>query len=216
VFPLRLWRRLVRAWSVLQQELQQNAFYSAPSSVKTQICHSTILAPQPEFKCTKGGSKWPPKSMPPRSNSKSDTSRLRNGRPPARSLVARSASLPTLLATTLIVPALGLVQCHAKTRTLVLLWHFCISAVTFVAYAYDKQQATRSRRRIREQTLHLLEMLGGWPGAMVAQRAFRHKVVWAKSMWWGGYQGVFWGIVMVHQAAWTLLLWSRMGVRIGT
>lgn len=29
--------------------------------------------------------------------------------------------------------------------------------------------------RTREGTLHLLAMVGGWPGAMLAQRRLRHK-----------------------------------------
>jgi uncharacterized membrane protein YsdA (DUF1294 family) len=28
---------------------------------------------------------------------------------------------------------------------------------------------------VRESTLHWLALVGGWPGAMLAQRAFRHK-----------------------------------------
>ena len=29
--------------------------------------------------------------------------------------------------------------------------------------------------RIRESTLHLFSLLGGWPGALIAQELFRHK-----------------------------------------
>ena len=29
--------------------------------------------------------------------------------------------------------------------------------------------------RTQEQTLHLLEILGGWPGAWIAQKLFHHK-----------------------------------------
>ena len=31
--------------------------------------------------------------------------------------------------------------------------------------------------RIREGTLHLVEALGGWPGAFLAQQTMRHKTV---------------------------------------
>lgn len=50
-----------------------------------------------------------------------------------------------------------------------------INAVTFVAYWIDKRAARAQARRTPEATLHLLELLGGWPAAWLAQRALRHK-----------------------------------------
>ncbi len=50
-----------------------------------------------------------------------------------------------------------------------------VSAVTFIAYGADKGAARRSGRRVPESTLHVLALLGGWPGALVAQQVFRHK-----------------------------------------
>jgi uncharacterized membrane protein YsdA (DUF1294 family)/cold shock CspA family protein len=49
------------------------------------------------------------------------------------------------------------------------------SAVTVVAYALDKAAAMNGRWRTRESTLHLLALVGGWPGAWIAQLLFRHK-----------------------------------------
>ncbi|MEO6199545.1 MAG: DUF1294 domain-containing protein [Cryobacterium sp.] len=49
------------------------------------------------------------------------------------------------------------------------------SALCFVAYAIDKSAARAGRRRISERTLLLLGLAGGWPGAIVAQQALRHK-----------------------------------------
>ena len=49
------------------------------------------------------------------------------------------------------------------------------STITFMVYAFDKAAAINDRRRTQENTLHLLGLVGGWPGALVAQRMFRHK-----------------------------------------
>ena len=49
------------------------------------------------------------------------------------------------------------------------------SAASFVMMSIDKQRATQRRRRIPEQTLHLLELAGGWPGSLAAQHIIRHK-----------------------------------------
>ncbi len=68
-----------------------------------------------------------------------------------------------------------------------------ISGVTYIAYAHDKRRARSRGWRVAEATLHLLEALGGWPGAFLAQRRLRHKC--SKL----GYQLVFWFIVLVWQ-----------------
>ena len=50
--------------------------------------------------------------------------------------------------------------------------------------------------RTPEVRLHLFELLGGWPGALVAQQVFRHKT---RKL---SFQLVFWGIVLLHQSFW--------------
>jgi uncharacterized membrane protein YsdA (DUF1294 family)/cold shock CspA family protein len=72
-----------------------------------------------------------------------------------------------------------------------------MSLSTFVAYALDKKKAIDGTWRTSEGSLHLLELLGGWPGGLVAQHRIRHK---SKK---DSYQAVFWLIVMLH-----LLLWA--------
>ena len=49
------------------------------------------------------------------------------------------------------------------------------SVVAFIAYGADKSAAVRNAWRTQESTLHLFGLLGGWPGALAAQRMFRHK-----------------------------------------
>lgn len=70
-----------------------------------------------------------------------------------------------------------------------------MSCVTFIAYAFDKSAAIKGRQRTPEQTLHLLELLGGWPGALIAQNLFRHKSRKAS------FQIAFWAIVLLNCAA---------------
>lgn len=69
------------------------------------------------------------------------------------------------------------------------------SVLALILYRTDKRRAEIGDRRIPESTLHLVEFLGGWPGAFLAQRLFRHKSVKLS------YQIVFWLIVAVHQLA---------------
>lgn len=49
------------------------------------------------------------------------------------------------------------------------------SIITFIVYAVDKSAAKNGRWRVKERTLHLLSLVGGWPGAILAQKIFRHK-----------------------------------------
>jgi uncharacterized membrane protein YsdA (DUF1294 family) len=49
------------------------------------------------------------------------------------------------------------------------------SLAAFVAYGLDKSAARANARRIPETTLHLIALVGGWPGALIAQRVFHHK-----------------------------------------
>ena len=50
-----------------------------------------------------------------------------------------------------------------------------VSIFTFVAYYEDKRRAKNGDWRTPEGVLHLLELCGGWPGAYLGQRWFRHK-----------------------------------------
>lgn len=59
--------------------------------------------------------------------------------------------------------------------TLWLVAEATLSFVAFAIYGWDKAAAKHRARRIPEATLHLVAFLGGWPGAALAQRAFRHK-----------------------------------------
>jgi uncharacterized membrane protein YsdA (DUF1294 family) len=57
----------------------------------------------------------------------------------------------------------------------ILVVYVIASAAAFAAYGADKSAARHGRWRTPESTLHLLALLGGWPGALIAQKVFRHK-----------------------------------------
>lgn len=65
---------------------------------------------------------------------------------------------------------------------------------TFLAYRSDKRRAETGAWRIPEFRLHLLALLGGWPGAFLAQRQYRHKTAKVS------FQLIFWITVLLHQA----------------
>ena len=62
-----------------------------------------------------------------------------------------------------------------KLPALVLGLYAGASSLTFLAYALDKSAARKGAWRTKENTLHLFALLGGWPGALVAQQVLRHK-----------------------------------------
>lgn len=68
-----------------------------------------------------------------------------------------------------------------------------ISVLTWFAYAHDKNRAQTRGWRVAESQLHLLELLGGWPTAFLAQRFLRHKTLKPS------YRLTFWSIVIIHQ-----------------
>lgn len=70
-----------------------------------------------------------------------------------------------------------------------------LSALTFLVYALDKSAAQQGRWRTSEKTLHLLALLGGWPGALVAQQVLRHKSSKA------AFRAVFWGTAVFNVLA---------------
>lgn len=66
------------------------------------------------------------------------------------------------------------------------------SLIAYFAYANDKSAAKKGEWRTKENTLHLLSLIGGWPGALLAQKKLRHKNRKAS------FQAVFWVTVAVN------------------
>lgn len=82
-----------------------------------------------------------------------------------------------------------------------------MSLLTFLTYALDKSAAQRGAWRTSESTLHALALLGGWPGALIAQRLLRHKS--AKQP----FRAVFWATVVANVLAFAWLA-SPQGQRL--
>mgnify|MGYP000161714779 CR=1 FL=1 len=78
-----------------------------------------------------------------------------------------------------------------------------ISSTTFIAYAIDKRAAQKQNWRVKESKLQLLALLGGWPGALLAQQLLRHKS--AK----GRFKLVLWLGIMLNIAL-SLLLYQYL------
>lgn len=82
-------------------------------------------------------------------------------------------------------------------------WCLIASLLTFMVYAIDKRAAQKGRWRIPEAHLHLLALIGGWPGAILAQQKLRHK---SRKQ---SFRFVFWITVMLNCAASVWLLTPR-------
>ena len=54
-------------------------------------------------------------------------------------------------------------------------WMAAINPVAFAAYAWDKRQGQKHRRRVPEWVLLALAFVGGWPAAALAMALLRHK-----------------------------------------
>ena len=102
-----------------------------------------------------------------------------------------------LLAFLLVLPVLGILS---VIKTYSAVWVFVayvfVSLMTYYFYWDDKRRAQRNEWRIPEANLHFWSLLGGWPGAFVAQQQFRHKT---KKY---SFLAVFWLIVIAHQVLW--------------
>jgi uncharacterized membrane protein YsdA (DUF1294 family) len=81
----------------------------------------------------------------------------------------------------------------------ILVLYAVASSATFAAYALDKMAAKNGNWRTSESTLHLFSLVGGWPGALIAQSRLRHKT--RKQP----FRAVFWATVLMNCAAFVWL-----------
>ncbi len=93
-----------------------------------------------------------------------------------------------------------------RVPVVVLALYLGASLIAFFAYAFDKSAAAMNQWRTQESTLHLFSLLGGWPGALAAQRLLRHKSAKAS------FQATFWVTVVLNCGAFSWLF-SPSGTR---
>jgi uncharacterized membrane protein YsdA (DUF1294 family) len=91
--------------------------------------------------------------------------------------------------------ALAVAFALKKVPLYVIAAYAVISLFTFISYWLDKRKAQAGRWRIPEANLQLLSLIGGWPGALLAQSYLRHK---SKKR---AFLAVFWLTVLVNLAA---------------
>jgi uncharacterized membrane protein YsdA (DUF1294 family)/cold shock CspA family protein len=74
------------------------------------------------------------------------------------------------------------------------------STFAYVAYQRDKSKASNNQWRTPEHTLHLWSLIGGWPGAALAQKLFHHK---SKKR---SFQVIYWFTIVLNSLGFFWLL----------
>lgn len=100
--------------------------------------------------------------------------------------------------------------------SLYLIWHannpiplfayIFMSMLTILFYGADKRWSMTGHWRMPEVYFHVFAILGGWPGALLAQAEFQHKT--KKSV----FTRILWGIIALHGAFWLRYLLAASGV----
>jgi uncharacterized membrane protein YsdA (DUF1294 family)/cold shock CspA family protein len=111
----------------------------------------------------------------------------------------------SIIAAVVFLCMVGACVSASRIPLLVLDVYVVASLLTLIVYALDKSAAQNGSRRTPENTLHMLALAGGWPGAIVAQQALRHKS--SKQ----SFRTVFWVTVLLNCGAFVWLLTAGGG-----
>ena len=88
--------------------------------------------------------------------------------------------------------------------------YWILSLLTMFLYGTDKANAATHKWRVPEHYFHILEILGGWPGALIAQNDFRHKTRPSAYLW------ILRGIITIHLMAWFIYFyWTARQTEMG-
>ncbi len=81
---------------------------------------------------------------------------------------------------------------------------FLVNAWSAGLVWWDKRHARLGKRRIRERTLHLFALLGGFFGGIWAMRGLRHKTVKSSFIWRYALA------TLAHLSIWAVALWIAL------
>jgi uncharacterized membrane protein YsdA (DUF1294 family)/cold shock CspA family protein len=104
--------------------------------------------------------------------------------PPVRRVPRSRIAVPIAFAMSFLIALAALVVMERLEWSWLVLYYGA-SIVTYSFYSRDKTAAQNKWRRTPEATLHMMSLLGGWPGALIAQVLLRHKT--RKASFLGGY-----------------------------
>jgi uncharacterized membrane protein YsdA (DUF1294 family) len=107
----------------------------------------------------------------------------------------------------LFMGALGGLAARGMLPTVVPVFYAVASIAAAIVYRLDKSAAARNGWRTSEAVLHVMALIGGWPGALVAQQVFRHK---SRKL---SFRLAFWTTVALNCGALTWTLWMARRYR---
>jgi uncharacterized membrane protein YsdA (DUF1294 family)/cold shock CspA family protein len=110
----------------------------------------------------------------------------------------RRGVVPAILLSAVFLVAVEISVVMGQLSAWIVILYLAASVITFIVYAFDKSAAQSGRWRTSEGTLHFLALVGGWPGAWIAQQTLRHKS--SKSE----FRVAFWATVLLNCAG---LVW---------
>ena len=91
-----------------------------------------------------------------------------------RQILRSGIAVPIAFATSFLI-ALGALAAVGWLEMSWVALYYGASIITYSCYSRDKTAAQNAGRRTPESTLHLMSLIGGWPGALIAQMLLRHK-----------------------------------------
>lgn len=120
--------------------------------------------------------------------------------------IKKSRGVLSIAGATVFLLSVAIAVITTKVPFFIFATYLTVSLITFIAYAIDKSAARSGNWRTSESTLHMLSLLGGWPGALVAQQKLRHKSIKQP------FRAVFWLTVAVNCGVFLWLLTPYGGI----
>lgn len=116
-------------------------------------------------------------------------------RPSPETASTTTSNAMPLIVTSLFVLIVVAGTLRGRLPSAIIVTYGVVSFITFLLYWRDKAAARRGNWRTQESSLLFIGLIGGWPGAVVAQRILRHKT--RKQ----GFQWAFWVTAAMNSIA---------------